>query len=149
MLPCITQVASFFCLSCNFPSYPLSTSHSSLHLHRFSLTFHFFFPLPHGIFHQIVPKVKNSPTNQFLFFGNAEVPCTTLKHRNLPLLPSHIPLPRFLKLINHPHELLGSVGNSDIIGFALRPLFFQIVGKGLIPVANVFCRVKQGVTKEF
>ena len=48
---------------------------------------------------------------------------------------------------NQANEFLGSMRDSDVVVFALRALFSEVISKGIIPMANVPCGIEESVTK--
>ena len=57
-----------------------------------------------------------------------------------------IGLPGFLHSKDKPYQLLGCVGDGNIVVLALWPLFSEIGGKGRIPKADILGCIVKGIT---
>lgn len=53
----------------------------------------------------------------------------------------------FLQRVNQPNQLLGRMGERNIVVLALSPLLGKISRKGRIPKANIFGGVVKGVAQ--
>ena len=56
-------------------------------------------------------------------------------------------LPGFFQGIDKPCEFLSGMGDGNIIVFALSAFFCKIRSEGWLPVADVFGRIEQRISK--